>query len=240
MQQMKRDELLKLAGSLGIPGRHKMKKDALVAAISAAQKEGTSAPAKKAAGRSSTGTSRKKAKKSAAPKKQPAEPAPKAVQPVPEIPRAYIQTTITAMARDPLCIHCYWQISPASAALRPEGRTVLRVHDITGIQFYGNNSHDSFDLAFTGRQGSRYITVQEPGRTYCVEIGLITDEGYRCLARSGSITTPRPRSSDRTDPDWHVSDQTFAEIYKRSGGDLRQVAGSPGLLEYVSSPGPEK
>ena len=97
----------------------------------------------------------------------------------------------------------------------------MRIHDITGIQFFGNNALRSLDIPISERSGNRYIDVAEPGRTYCVDLGVVGDFGYRCLARSNSITTPQAEPSETIDPAWPVSDAEYRRLQELVNRNVR-------------------
>ncbi len=181
LQNKKRNELLALAGSFAVRGRHKMKKAELIDALAAA---GRKKPRNAKVQESVVHTEPDRQTKPSHAQPRSAKKAGKVRPPAgrASFGASSVQTTIKLIARDPFTIYCYWTVSPESSALRSGSSTVLRVHDITGIQFFGTNSNHSFDLALADRQGNRYIRVPYPDRTYCVELGVMTDAGYRCGA----------------------------------------------------------
>ena len=116
----------------------------------------------------------------------------------PELPHA--DDKIVLMVRDPYWIHVYWDVSgqslrEAKVAFGDEWdgvHTVLRVYDVTGVDFDGGNAHSHFDIEAGGGATNWYINSQVPGRTYCVDIGLLSPSGrFVVLARSNKATTPR-------------------------------------------------
>lgn len=137
-----------------------------------------------------------------------------------DLPVPYDKTYITVMIRDPYCIYCYWEISPGTIEnvkkKAPSGETVLRIFDITGIVFNGTNAHRFFDIPIESMLGSKYITMSEPNKTICIELGLRSCETFTCCARSRCITTPRASVSETIDADWKMSDEKFSKIYALS------------------------
>jgi hypothetical protein len=159
-----------------------------------------------------------------------------------KLPQYYGETSITAMMRDPYWIYCYWELAPDKKKAS-NARVILRVYDITGIEFNGTNAHSFFDIEISNTSGSRHIELREPSRTYCVEIGTKSAKRYRCLTRSGPVTTPRAGMSKTIDPNWPISDENFKKVYALSGGDITGMANSLGLQDYISSrniPGDKK
>ncbi|HVP58139.1 MAG TPA: DUF4912 domain-containing protein [bacterium] len=145
----------------------------------------------------------------------------------PEVPAAYGDDRIVLLVRDPYWVHVYWDIS-REALLRAKGvlkdewydaRSVLRVHDITGISFSGSNSNSYYDIPIEGGATNWYINTRIPNRSYCVEIGLLSRSGrFVLLARSNCVTTPRDAPSDVIDDQWMIPDREFDKVYALSGG----------------------
>jgi hypothetical protein len=160
----------------------------------------------------------------------------------PELPRA--EDRIVLLVRDPFWIHVYWDISAqtlreAKVALGDEWdgvRTILRVYDVTGVEFDGGNAHSHFDIEVGGGATNWYINSQVPSRTYCVDIGLVSDSGrFVMLARSNRATTPRDLPSNSTeDEEYMVPDWEFDKIYALSGGfSFDSASGSIELKELI-------
>jgi hypothetical protein len=145
----------------------------------------------------------------------------------PEVPAGYGDDRIVLLVRDPYWVHVYWDIS-REALLRAKGvlkdewydaKSVLRVHDITGVDFDGTNSNSHFDIPIEGGATSWYIHTRVPNRSYCVDIGLLSRSGkFVLLARSNYATTPRDAPSDMVDDQWMIPDSEFDKVYALSGG----------------------
>jgi len=160
--------------------------------------------------------------------RKPARP-PRRVEPAvtPEVPAGYGDDRIVLLVRDPYWVHVYWDIS-REALLRAKGvlkdewydaRSVLRVHDITGVDFDGTNSNSHFDIPIEGGATNWYINTRVPNRSYCVDIGLLSRSGkFVLLARSNYATTPRDAPSDVIDDQWMIPDSEFDKVYALSGG----------------------
>jgi hypothetical protein len=111
-----------------------------------------------------------------------------------ELPIGYGSTRLVLMVRDPYWIHAYWEIAEdisdiVTTELGPQGwstsRRVLRVHDVTDIEFDGNNSHRCMDIDIGDVATNWYINVDRPNRSYCAELGLMGPDGrFVCLSRS--------------------------------------------------------
>ena len=160
----------------------------------------------------------------------------------PELPRA--EDRIVLMVRDPYWIHVYWDVHEqslreAKVAFGDEWdgvRTVLRVYDVTGVDFDGGNAHSHFDIEVGGGASNWYINSQVSDRAYCVDIGLVSPSGrFVTLARSNTATTPRNAPSNNTeDEEYMVPDWEFDKIYALSGGfAFDSASGSIELKELI-------
>jgi hypothetical protein len=149
------------------------------------------------------------------------------IPPTPEIPASYGADRIVLLVRDPYWVHVYWDIS-RETLLRAKGvlkdqwydaKSILRVHDVTGVDFDGRNSNSYSDIAIEGGSTNWYINTRVPNRTYCVDVGLLSRSGkFVLLARSNKATTPRDAPSDVVDEKWMIPDWEFEKVYALSGG----------------------
>ena len=144
-----------------------------------------------------------------------------------ELPKGYGEDRITAMVRDPYWLFTYWEVTPESFLRarkeleeQAEGsKMTLRVYDISGITFTGENAHSHFDIEVTGGADNWYINTGWPNRSYCVDIGLLGPQGaYRTIARSNAVHTPRAAMSEEVDEHWMSLEEEFERIYALSGG----------------------
>lgn len=157
------------------------------------------------------------------------------------IPDSYFETRIVLMARDPYWLYAYWEVSSetikrANQELGEDigrSRTVLRVFDVTDIDFDGNNSHGYFDITLNGMANSWYLNAAKPNRSWCVEIAILTDNGrYLVLARSNTVKTPSDSISGIIDEEWMVTDQEYSEIFMREA--LISQRGSESISKIIS------
>lgn len=130
---------------------------------------------------------------------------------LPILPSFYGATRIILQVRDPFWMHAYWEIAEdmASSLRRQLGEELdrsnltLRVHDVTGITFDGNNSVISFDKQVHPFASNWYIDVREANRSYCVDLGLVTSKSqFYLIARSNTVHTPRVSPSPIVDEEW--------------------------------------
>jgi len=144
-----------------------------------------------------------------------------------ELPSVYGDTRIVLMVRDPHWIFAYWEIADArrmdierEAGCGWEGlRKVLRIYDVTDIEFNGANANKYFDIDITPEAVNWYIHVGEANRSWCVDLGVITSEGrFIMIARSNVVATPRDTASDVIDEEWMSVEEDFLKLYGLWGG----------------------
>ncbi|RJP66112.1 MAG: DUF4912 domain-containing protein [Candidatus Abyssobacteria bacterium SURF_17] len=143
------------------------------------------------------------------------------------LPHRYGDDRIVAMVRDPYWVFAYWEITPETYERvqqelgdRADGsRTVLRVYDITGVAFTGDNANSHFDVEVVGGADNWYINTGRPNRAFCIDVGLLTPQGtFHTLARSNAVHSPRSGMSEEVDECWMSLEEEFERIYALSGG----------------------
>lgn len=116
------------------------------------------------------------------------------------IEKRYNQTKVVFMVRDPNWAYAYWDLDNKlleKLKKNADGnQLVLRVHDVELIDFTGSNANSSFDIPIQIDDASWYIYLPNQNCSYILELGIISESGYRCLARSNPIRTPRNGFSD--------------------------------------------
>jgi hypothetical protein len=153
------------------------------------------------------------------------------------LPAGYGKTRLTLMPIDPYRIHAYWEIAPADlrAARHSLGdgaetaTTVLRVHDVTGVNFDGTNARHMFDVE-VGGAANWYLTLWSAGKSYVGDLGLRAPGGHFVpLVRSNIVHTPGPVPSDRREELW-------VEVSWRARPILRPARGSAPYREAKAFP----
>lgn len=154
-----------------------------------------------------------------------------------ELPHRYGTTRLTLMEVDPFHLFAYWEITPQDRdwALKhvsaPSGSSswVLRLYDVSCIEFDGTNAHGSFDVPIDPTSASWYIDLWSDEKTYLAELGIRSPEGqFVAICRSNFVQTPRSSSSPRYQPCWMRVD------YQSNSGSLV----NPG--PYTPAAGSEK
>ena len=140
-----------------------------------------------------------------------------------QLPLGYAQNRIILQVRDPSWIHAYWEITESSwQRLRREFpsdwargfKKILRVYDISNIIFTGDNAHRFFDIEITPEANNWYIDTQGPGRSWCVDLGLLFKDGrFITIVRSNTVSTPLAGPSWITDEEWMIPEDMFTRLY---------------------------
>lgn len=139
-----------------------------------------------------------------------------------DFPPGYGEDKIVLQIRDSWWIHAYWEIvSGTMDKLKNRlgssffsAKTVLRVYDVTQVAFDGTNAHRFFDVEVGTYASSWYIDTAGPGRSWCVDIGLLLPSGeFILIARSNIVHTPLEGPSWITDEEWMVPEEMFARLY---------------------------
>ncbi|MDD4182646.1 MAG: DUF4912 domain-containing protein [Candidatus Omnitrophica bacterium] len=139
------------------------------------------------------------------------------------LPLRYADNRITILPRDPWWIHTYWDISEqrineviSSIPVyeRENLKWILRIYDLTGINhFDGKNANSFFDIVIHFEANNWYINVNQPERSWCVEIGLINPSGkFFMVARSNVIKTPYFGISSIIDEEWALPDEDYYKV----------------------------
>ena len=143
-------------------------------------------------------------------------------------PPGYGDNKIVVLARDPWWIFAYWEIGrdkeeEAIGRIRSSGdsppKSILRVYDVTNINFNAKNARSFLDIELNGIATNWYINVNLPERTWIVDIGIVTNKGdFHTLARSNVIKTSRFGMSDQLDAEWMMPEEEYWKMFSLSGG----------------------
>jgi len=143
-------------------------------------------------------------------------------------PQGYGDNKIVLLVRDPWWIFAYWEIQKAkeddivrkiSDSGDEREKSILRVYDVTGVNFNGHNAIAYFDIELNGPASTWYINVTSPDRSWVVDIGILTKKGsFYLLARSNAVHTPRFGMSDVLDAEWAMPEDEYWKMFGLSGG----------------------
>ena len=140
----------------------------------------------------------------------------------PDLPVKYGRDMLVLQVRDPWWIHSYWELKDRTLErLRRElkddfakAKRVLRVYDISFIDFNGSNAHRFFDILLNDHADNWYIDTGSPGRSWCADLGLLLADGrFITILRSNTVQTPLDGPSWITDEEWMIPDDLFAKLY---------------------------
>lgn len=168
----------------------------------------------------------------------------------------FAKDRLVVMVRDPYWLHAYWEISRhgvqrAEAALGQEwhaARPVLRLLDVSSNSTTSAAEMVVRDIDIHGGVNNWYIEVQDPPRSYRIDVGYLTaSRKFFTLARSNVVSTPKAGASAAVDENWSDVAENFDKIYAMSGGytadsvnelqelfeeRLRRPMGSPMITRY--------
>jgi hypothetical protein len=199
-----------LARELSVKGYTRMRKDELVDAIAARQREPDREP------QVPVGTMPPPVQAPSSAPPAPQRHAPR-LSDLGDLPARYGRTRATLMVQKPDYLYAYWEIrdeelASARASMgRVDARLVMRAHNLTaGLQT---------DIEIHAPVGDWFFKTGWAGSRVKVEIGLKGPDGrFIVLAVSNEVGVPSAKASDRIDPEWAIQEGQFEAIYALSGG----------------------
>ena len=147
--------------------------------------------------------------------------------------RKVVRDRLVVMVRDPYWLHAYWELSRrsiqrAEVAMGPHwhaARPVLRLHEVSRNGTTSAARRTVRDIAIHGGVNNWYIDVQNPPKSYQVEIGyLAPGNHFYCLGRSNLVSTPIPGSADTFDRNWSEVAKECDRVYAMTAGSIEQEA----------------
>jgi glycosyltransferase involved in cell wall biosynthesis len=115
-----------------------------------------------------------------------------------------------------------WNVEEASVARLREAQgqafegaaLVLRVYDVTDIEFDGTNAHKYFDINIDSLSGNYYLTLQEVDRDMMAEVGFrLFDGTFHYLARSNPVYFDRERPAGHYEVDGLFVGTGFSRVF---------------------------
>ncbi|HBA59704.1 MAG TPA: hypothetical protein DCZ92_02555 [Elusimicrobia bacterium] len=138
------------------------------------------------------------------------------------LPEGYGTTEASLLPRDPNWMFVYWEITENSKKearkqhgedIFTKGRQVIRVYDVSD-----NGGSRYFDIQVMHDAKSWYVNVQDSGKAYCCEIGLVLPDGaFIGLVKTNTVSLPAGRVSDVTDEKWMAVSADFDKLLQLSG-----------------------
>ncbi|ODN30417.1 DUF4912 domain-containing protein [Fervidobacterium thailandense] len=156
------------------------------------------------------------------------------------LPETYNKDKLVAMPVNPYWIHLYWDFSEENRKFLSSGnvrKLVLRVYDVTFIEFDGTNAHRTFEVPIDLSIKNYYLNIPMPGAHYLGEIGYYDAEGrYVSIIRSNLCKVPTNSPSSSTRERW-LDLRKHRRIVTPAAGMLtpiiERVPGSPHGLEHL-------
>ncbi len=153
---------------------------------------------------------------------------PMAVSQPPELPEEYGENRITLMTRDPQWLYAYWEVKEdtlreTSKKLKG-GNLCLRVYDVTGVEFNGDNANRFLDINVYERIGNWYIDVRQPDSEFIADIGVKDNTGhFMSIARSNKTSTPKTWVSKEKGEQW-IDTRLYKATYGLASEESRAIA----------------
>jgi hypothetical protein len=139
----------------------------------------------------------------------------------------HVKDRLVVMVRDPYWLHAYWELSRksierAKVALGQYwhgARPVLRLCEVSRDGTTSSPRQPIRDIEIHGGVNNWYIDVQNPPKSYQLDVGYLADGGrFFCLARSNVVSTPAATAGDTFDKNWADVAKDFDRIFALSGG----------------------
>lgn len=144
------------------------------------------------------------------------------------LPTGHNKDRIVVMVRDPYWLHVYWELTHQAcqrgeAALGQDwhaARPILRLFDVSSNETTSTAETPIRDIDIHGGCNNWYLEVQNPPKSYRVDIGFLSKRGqFFVLARSNVVSTPKAGVSDQLDNNWSDINPSSADhILSMSSG----------------------
>lgn len=141
------------------------------------------------------------------------------------LPDGYGNTEAVLLPRDPYWMYIYWEISENTIKnlissighnIFVSSKKVVRVYEIGD-----NDVPITFsDVPIILEAKNWYINVNECGKTYMCEIGILTPDGrFIGIVKTNKVSLPRAGVSDIIDEKWMIVNHEFEKLLEISGVD---------------------
>ena len=149
---------------------------------------------------------------------------------------------IVVIVRDPFWLHVFWELTHhsvqrAEAALGQDwhgSKPILRVYDVTSLDTTSTAEAIVRDIDIHGGCTNWYIEVNQPPKSYRVDIGYLSKRNqFYVLGRSNIVTPPKAGVSDNIDENWSDIDAKQADrLYAMSNGFETPASDKEALKEF--------
>jgi len=121
----------------------------------------------------------------------------------PYLPVSYNEDKLIGLDFNPQWLFFYWDFAPQTYEIIKKHRyVVLRVYDVTYIEFNGTNAHRTFEMKIDERMRKYYVNVPQTGADYIAEIGYEEKGQFVPVLRSNHVSTPQATHSQQTKELW--------------------------------------
>ncbi len=154
-----------------------------------------------------------------------------------ELPKTYKKDKLVGLEVNPSWIHFYWDFSEKTKEiLKAHSSLVLRVYDVTYIEFNGTNAHRTFEMEMGISTQKYYVQVPQPNADYIAEIGYKERNKFVPLLRSNLVTTP-PSSPKLAQMELWMDLRTYQRFSEMSSGKaVTRIERLVGISSIPSSP----
>ncbi len=154
-----------------------------------------------------------------------------------QLPKTYKKDKLVGLEVNPSWIHFYWDFSEKTREiLKAHSPLLLRVYDVTYIEFNGTNAHRTFELELNMSTRKYYVQVPQPNADYIAEIGYKEGNKFVPLLRSNLVTTP-PSSPKLAQMELWMDLRTYQRFSEMSSGKtLTRIERLVGISSIPSSP----
>jgi len=145
----------------------------------------------------------------------------------------HVRDRLILMVRDPYWLHAYWELTRRSIERARSSlgqhwhaaQPVLKLCEVARTGTTTTARRTARVIPIHGGVSNWYIDVQDPPKSFLVEIGYMAGEDkFFCLTRSNVVTTPRAGSGDAFDHNWAEVAKDSDRIYAMSAGHGEQEA----------------
>jgi len=140
-----------------------------------------------------------------------------------ELPDSDEETKVVLLPVNPYLVHVYWGIAPRDADVLervfgrpgPGAQPVLRFYDISQAILDATNAPSQFDVEIDLQAGNWYVHLENPAKSYCIDLGLRTaGGGFHRLAQSNVAETARAWPSDKVDESYLLVTGDYSQVEK--------------------------
>jgi hypothetical protein len=144
-----------------------------------------------------------------------------------DLPSGYQKDRVVAAVIDPYWLHCYWELTQqsvqrAEAAMGPDWHSckpILRLLDVSAQDTTSTAESIVKDIDLHGGATNWYIQVDQPPRSYRIDIGYVSRRGqFFQICRSDIITTPKAGVSEVVEGSWSMDEKQAERILAMSTG----------------------